>query len=159
MSGFLHKIIFAVAVICIFYSCDKTVIYEVYKPVNDMQWHKDSLFSFKVPIYDTLPNYNLLINIRNEVNYPYSNLWLFIEIFQPDGSSVIDTFEVILADPSGKWLGEGLSGIISRQTFYRRNVFFPSSGEYVFKIQHGMRPEILKGIHDVGFRVEKVSQK
>ncbi len=145
--------------ICIFYSCDNTVVYEMYKPVDSLKWHKDSLFSFNVPIHDTIPNYNLLINIRNEVNYPYSNLWLFIEIFQPDGVSVKDTFEVILADPAGKWLGEGLSGIKTRQVFYRRNVFFPSSGEYIIKIQHGMRPEILKGIHDVGFRVEKVSQK
>ena len=158
-NGFFYKVLITVAVIGIFYSCDNTVVYEMYKPVDSLKWHKDSLYSFNVPIHDTISNYNLLINIRNEVNYPYSNLWLFIEIFQPDGISVKDTFEVILADPGGKWLGEGLSGIKTRQTFYRRNIYFPSSGEYIIKIQHGMRPDILKGIHDVGFRVETVSHK
>jgi gliding motility-associated lipoprotein GldH len=36
-------------------------------------------------------------------------------------------------------------------------VYFPVSGEFTVAIQQGMREEILEGIHDVGFRVEKTS--
>jgi SNF family Na+-dependent transporter len=32
-----------------------------------------------------LQNHNLLVQIRNETSYSFSNLWLFIEITQPDG--------------------------------------------------------------------------
>ncbi|NLO03116.1 MAG: gliding motility lipoprotein GldH [Bacteroidales bacterium] len=138
-------------------SCDSTRVYDEYKQVTRSEWHKDSLVVFEVPVNDTVLNYNLFLNIRNEVNYPYSNLWLFVEIVQPDGMAVKDTFELILADPSGKWLGKGLSGIRSRRAIYRRNVFFPLSGNYLIKIRHGMRPEMLKGIHDVGVRIERAS--
>jgi gliding motility-associated lipoprotein GldH len=32
----------------------------------------------------------------------------------------------------------------------------PVSGKYTVKLRHGMREDVLKGIHDVGFRIEKV---
>jgi gliding motility-associated lipoprotein GldH len=98
----------------------------------------------------------LLINIRNETSYRYSNLWLFVEIVQPDGEMLKETFEIALADASGEWLGSGIGGLKTRQAIFRRNVRLPVSGEYTVKIQHGMRQDVLKGIHDVGFRIEKV---
>jgi len=137
-------------------SCDKTVVFDKYKAIPDSEWHKDSLVVFNIPVEDTLQSHNLLVNIRNETSYNFSNLWLFIEILQPDGEMLTDTFEIVLADPSGKWLGEGISGLKTRQTIFRRNVKLPVSGTYTVKLQHGMRQDVLKGVHDVGFRIEKV---
>lgn len=140
-----------------FISCDKTVVFDKYKSIPESGWHKDSLVVFNIPIEDTLQNHNLLINVRNEKSYNFSNLWLFIEIIQPDGQIMKDTFEIALADPSGKWLGDGMGGLKTRETIFRRNVKLPVSGEYTVKLQHGMRENVLKGIHDVGFRIEKVN--
>ncbi len=136
-------------------ACDNTRVYDQYKEIPESTWYKDSIVVFEVPVDDTLQNHNLLIQIRNETSYRFSNLWLFIEIIQPDGETIKDTFEVILAEPSGRWLGEGFGGLKTRQTIYRRDVYFPVSGKYTVAIQHGMRDEDLEGIHDVGFRVEK----
>ncbi|MCG6188734.1 gliding motility lipoprotein GldH [Maribellus maritimus] len=137
-------------------ACDKNKVFEEYKTIPEKVWNQDSLVHFSFPVTDTLQHHNLYLNIRNEVSYSYSNLWLFIEIVQPDGKSVKDTFEVTLADPSGKWLGEGFSGLKTLQAVYRRNVYFPVSGEYKINIQQGMREENLEGISDIGFRVEKI---
>jgi gliding motility-associated lipoprotein GldH len=156
MRGFIFQFGILLFAVSIFFSCDNSRVYDEYKQVARSQWHKDSLFVFEISVNDTLLHYDLYVNVRNEVNYPYSNLWLFIEILQPDGVAVKDTFEISLADPSGKWRGKGLSGIRSLRTVYRRNVFFPSTGNYFIKIRHGMRPEILKGIHDIGVRIEKI---
>lgn len=139
----------------VFSACDKTRVFEDYKKIDENGWHKDSLVVFEIPVKDTINYHNLFVNVRNEIKYNYSNLWLFIEIIQPGGAAVKDTFEVQLADPTGKWLGEGFSGLKTRQVEYRRNVFFPGSGNYTIKIQQGMRDEILTGIKDMGFRVEK----
>ena len=35
-----------------------------------------------------------MLMFRNEIDYNYSNLWLFIEIVKPGGEAVKDTFEV-----------------------------------------------------------------
>lgn len=157
MRGLIFQFCFLIITLLTLFSCDSSGVFDEYKQIPQSKWHKDSLIIFEVPVNDTVLNYNLFLNIRNEVNYPYSNLWLFIEIFQPGGMAVKDTFELILADPSGKWLGKGLSGIRSRKVIYRRNIFFPLSGSYFVKIGHGMRPDILKGIHDVGVRIEKIN--
>ena len=139
-----------------FTSCDKTVVFDKYKAIPKAGWHKDSLVVFNIPVEDTLQNHNLLINIRNETSYNFSNLWLFVEILQPDGELLTDTFEIALADPSGKWLGNGIGKLKTRKAIFRRNMKLPVSGEYTVKLQHGMRQNLLKGIHDVGFRIEKV---
>jgi gliding motility-associated lipoprotein GldH len=81
---------------------------------------------------------------------------LFVEIEQPGGEVLRDTFEIVVADPSGRWLGKGFGGIKTLQTLYRRDVYFPVPGEYTISLQHGMREDVLTGIHDVGIRIEKI---
>lgn len=137
-------------------SCSQNLVFEQYKTIDDKSWNKDSVMVFTVPVSDTTDNNNFYINVRNDIKYQYSNLWLFITIEQPDGKTLEDKFEIALADPSGKWLGEGLGGLKTREAMYRRNVFFPRSGDYKISIQQGMREENLKGISDVGIRIEKV---
>ena len=137
-------------------ACDANRVFDEYVPVKDAKWHKDSLVVFDIPITDTIQNHNILINVRNDINYSYSNLWLFVNIEQPNGIAVQDTFEVALADPSGQWLGKGFGGYKTRESVFRRNVSFPNSGEYKIIIRQGMRETILDGISDVGLRVEKM---
>ncbi len=137
------------------WACDTNRVFEKYHPINETTWSQDSLVVFNIPVTDTVQNHNLYINVRNDINYNYSNLWLFINIEQPGGKAIKDTFEMVLADPTGKWLGHGFGGLKTRQVLYRSNVYFPQSGDYKISIQQGMRDSELKGICDVGLRVEK----
>lgn len=139
-------------------ACDSGRIFDKYHEIPDSVWHKDSIVVFNVPIEDSVQNHNLYIQLRNETSYGFSNIWLFIEIMQPGGETTKDTFEVVLADPSGQWLGEGFGGLKTIQAVYRRDVKFPAKGEMTVAIQQGMRDEQLQGIHDVGFRVERAGQ-
>lgn len=155
MNRFFKGILFA-GILVLLAACNSNSVFDKYKPINKDVWNKDSLVVFKVPVIDTLQNHNLYINVRNNVDYRYSNLWLFVSIEQPGGEAVKDTFEMMLADPTGKWLGEGFGGLKTRESVYRRNVFFPRSGDYTISLQQGMRNDELKGISDVGVRVEIV---
>jgi len=142
------------ALLMVLSACDTNRVFDEYKPIKGENWHQDSLLVFTIPIRDTIQNHNLYINVRNEINYDYSNLWLFVDIEQPNGAAKRDTFEMALANPSGKWLGKGFGGYKTRQAVYRRNVYFPSSGDYKISFQQGMRQTILSGISDVGLRIE-----
>lgn len=137
-------------------SCNKSGVFGEYETIPQAVWHKDSLVVFHVPVTDTVQNHNLFINVRNDIEYKYSNLWLFIEIIQPgDTVAVTDTFEFTLADPTGKWRGHGFGGVKTNEMLFKRNVYFPVAGNYEIQIQHGMRGKLLEGITDIGFRVEK----
>ncbi len=157
MKHLTFQLIFFGLIFTLISACDRNVVFEKYQPTCENGWYKDSLIVFTIPVTDTLQNHNLYINVRNDIKYKYSNLWLFVEINQPGKISTTDTLEVLLADPSGKWLGEGFGAIKTRQMIYKSGVYFPVSGEYKVNIQHGMREEILKGITDIGFRIEKMN--
>ena len=152
----LFQLIMIVTFLPVLFACRQNLVFEQYQKISDQKWYKDSVVVFNIDIEDTTQNNNLFINVRNDVNYEYSNLWLFVSIEQPDGKTLDDKFEIALADPSGKWLGEGFGGLKTREAVYRRNIFFPVSGEYKVRIKQGMRENYLKGISDVGIRIEAV---
>lgn len=156
MKRVFHYAVLAIVVVLAI-ACNPNLEYEKYTEINEGVWNKDSLVVFEVPVTDTVQQYNLYFNIRNNIDYGYSNLWLFVEIEQPNGKSLTDKFELALADPSGKWLGKGFGGLKTREAIYKRNVFFPGSGEYKIKVAQGMREDNLRGIRDVGLRIEKVN--
>ena len=152
----LFQLIMIVASLPVLFACRQNLVFEQYQNISDQKWYKDSVLVFNVAIEDTTQNNNFIINVRNDVDYEYSNLWLFLSIEQPDGKILDDKFEVALADPSGQWLGHGFGGLKTREAVYRRNIFFPVSGEYKIRIQQGMREDYLKGISDIGVRIEAV---
>lgn len=152
----LFQLIMIVAFLPVLFACRQNLVFEQYQNISDQKWYKDSVLVFNVAIEDTTQNNNFIINVRNDVDYQYSNLWLFLSIEQPDGKILDDKFEVALADPSGQWLGNGFGGLKTREAVYRRNIFFPVSGEYKIRIQQGMREDYLKGISDIGVRIEAV---
>jgi len=127
-----------------------------YRSIPKSDWNRDSLVVFQIPVTDTVQRHNIFLNVRNDIEYKYSNLWLFVEIIQPgDSTAVIDTFEFTLADQTGKWLGHGFGGVKTNEMLFKSNVYFPVSGIYGLHIQHGMRGKLLNGITEVGYRLEK----
>jgi len=136
-------------------ACDQKKVFEAYHQIDEKGWNKDSVVVFNVHLTDTIKNHNLYVNIRNKGNYAYSNIYLFLTIGSPDGAMRTDTIEFTLADPSGKWRGSGIGGLHDNQIPYKSSVYFPHKGDYKFMIKQGMRDNVLPGIRDVGFRVEK----
>lgn len=142
-------------------SCDTNRVFDTYKTVPN-SWHKDSVVSFKVNPPDSIKPYNLFVNLRNTNDYKFSNLFLIVEMVFPHGKTVKDTLEYRMADPSGKLLGTGITGVKENKLWYKEQVVFNETGEYLVNIQHAMRENgkvngvvELEGITDVGFRIEK----
>lgn len=147
-----------------FISCDPNGVFDVYKSVPN-KWHKDTVVSFKVKAPDSINAYNLFVNLRNTNAYKYNNLFLIVEMNFPHGKTIKDTLEYKMADPSGKFLGSGLTDIKENKLWYKEQVVFKEKGEYIINIQHAMRENgkvngvvQLEGITDVGFRIEKPSK-
>lgn len=139
-------------------SCDENRVYDTYRHLPESVWQADSLQTFEFSVENTRQQHNLYFNIRNDRSYAFSNLWLFVTITSPNGTALTDTMQVILADPSGKWLGKGFTGIYHSKVTYRSNIFFPEEGKYSLMLQHGMRPQELRGITDIGVRLEKTGR-
>lgn len=151
------------SVFLILIACDSNQVFDEYKSFES-HWHKDSIISFRVKSPDTLKNYNLFVNIRNNNDYAYSNLQLIVALEYPNGKTIKDTLEYQMASPNGEFLGEGFSDVKENKLWYKgfeKPFVFEEEGEYEVRIQHAMREngkvkgiENLKGIMAVGFRIE-----
>jgi gliding motility-associated lipoprotein GldH len=136
-------------------SCDSKRVYEKNVDIPEYIWDKDKPIYFDVPITDTVSFHNVYINIRNASGYGFSNIYLFLDTKYPNNTISRDTIECILADPSGKWLGNGSGDIWDNQILFKKNVRFKQLGTYKFRYEQAMRMPKLPMIMDVGLRIEK----
>jgi len=135
--------------------CQSNDVYQNVKDIPGEGWHKNNILTYRFNISDTLQPYHVLLNIRNTTQYPYQNLYLFIETASPQGYTVRDTFECTLADDRGRWYGKGWGDVYENEIPYKQYIRFPDSGTYTLDIQQAMRTSSLKHITDIGVIVEK----
>ena len=139
-------------------SCGNNITYTESYSMKDKIWQLMDVKSFNVQITDTAALSDIFLTIRTGSDYPFRNIFLFVSTLAPDGNSLTDTLEYYLADDKGVWYGKGFGDVRELKLPYRSYVYFPQKGGYEFRVQHGMRAEDLKGVYDIGMRIEKIKQ-
>jgi gliding motility-associated lipoprotein GldH len=141
-------------------SCDKNGVFDEYKSVGNA-WHKDSIVHFNLPKLEADKKYNLFLNIRDNKDYPFDNLFVIVSLEQPNRKVLVDTLEYKMAHPDGSLMGDGFSDVKENKLFYKEKFTFDQKGNYKVHIQHALREtgkvpgvERLNGITEVGFRIE-----
>ncbi|WP_231374058.1 gliding motility lipoprotein GldH [Aureivirga marina] len=144
-------------------ACDSNRVYDQYKAIPNSSWDAENVVEFEVPITDTISRNNIYINLRNNKDYEFNNLFLITQIEFPNGTNVVDTLEYEMTTKDGHWLGKGSSDIKENVLFYKENVKFYLEGTYKILVEQAMRKssdvegnDPLEGVSDVGIRVEKV---
>tara|TARA_B110001454_G_C12630563_1_gene396756 strand:- start:336 stop:773 length:438 start_codon:yes stop_codon:yes gene_type:complete len=143
------------------FSCNDKIDFNQYKSIDTKGWEANKKVSFEFDVKDTILPKNLFINIRNNSEYEYSNLYVITELIFPNETTVVDTLQYEMADETGRFLGVGFTEIKENKLFYKEKKAFPTSGKYIFNVRHAMRKngaidtiEFLKGIQDIGFSIE-----
>lgn len=156
-----HNFLFLFAFITLI-SCDKNRVFDEYKSVGNA-WNKDSVISFELPQLDIAKKYNLFVNVRDNNDFPFNNLFLIVSLEQPNKETLVDTLEYQMANPDGTLLGEGFSDIKENKLFFKQNASFNQKGIYKVNIQQAVREtgkivgeKELKGVTEVGFRIESI---
>ena len=153
------KSLFFLAIILFCTSCNQSLVFGDDVNLNASGWHKDSILVFKSDSLIDLPSIiKIGFNIRNNIDYSFSNMYLFLEIHIPGKvESIKDTINHILMTPDGYWLDAVEGGNIKESmVYYPYAIKSPPEGVYTIKIQQGMRDEVLKDVVSIGSRIEKV---
>jgi gliding motility-associated lipoprotein GldH len=161
----IHKELSILTLALLLLSCNSNVIFDQYNSIENQLWHSEKSVNFTVNNLDTTSLNNVFISVRNDKDYEFSSLFLIAKIEMPNGFKTIDTLEYEMTDASGNWLGSGFTDLKENKLFYKENVVFSEKGTYKFNIQHATRSindiqgkNPLKGITDVGLRIEKVTK-
>ncbi len=158
----LRNSILCVLTVLLVVACDEKRVFDDYKSVGT-SWHKDSIITFALPKLDTVTPYNLYVNIRNNDNYEFSNLFLIVSLEHESGVTKVDTLEYMMATPDGELLGEGFSDIKENKLIYKERAYFKPAGQFNVSIRQAVRQngkvsgvEKLEGISEIGFRIESL---
>ncbi|PQJ81031.1 gliding motility lipoprotein GldH [Polaribacter porphyrae] len=146
-----------------FFSCNDSLVFTKYKTLEKSSWEAHKKVNFEIDINDTIAANNVFINLRNNKDYQFSNIYLITEMTFPDETIIIDTLQYEMANEKGEFLGRGLTDIKENKLFYKEHKIFPQSGKYQINVRHAMRKNgsidpipFLEGIQDVGLSIEKV---
>ena len=118
-------------------------------------WNKKAEQKFSVNISDSQNPKNIIFVVRNNNDYPYSNLRLIVKFLDVQtNKETVDTLNYVLAKPSGEWIGSGFGETKETLFQYKINYKFPTNGTYTFGVTQAMRKDILPGIEDIGVKIE-----
>jgi gliding motility-associated lipoprotein GldH len=161
MTEGINKFILPVCALLTFFvcACNNNVIFTDSVSMAKEEWTLDNIPVFLPSIKDTLSSNNIFFTLRTGSSYPFRNIYLFVSTSSPSGKTITDTLQFMLADEKGKWYGKGSGDIHEMRLLYKPNVYFPLNGIYSFKVSHGMRSETLKGVYDIGLRIEKIKSQ
>ena len=158
-DSFINQRCVLIFVFVLMISCDKNRIFERNISIDNNIWSLAQKPHFEHENKDTLSSVNIMINVRHSTKYPFSNLWLFVNTTCPDGYISQDTLECLLAEKSGRWIGNGI-GNIRDVSFFLKQTRLKKEGLYLFSIEQAMRHgdltqiDSLNGVVGIGLRIE-----
>jgi gliding motility-associated lipoprotein GldH len=154
MKGSKNKLLAAALLLAVTaVACNRSVRYSENYSLEDGKWSMYEPAKYSCAIDDTVKTYNIALSLRTSPEYPYRNIYLFILTTFPSGTVITDTLQAMVTDEKGEWLGRGAGEIRELSIPYKSNVYFPESGEYHFRVIHGMRDTILNGVYDMGMKI------
>ena len=154
----MKRFVWVCSIVVLLSSCMDMPYYSESKSIDERGWLSTDTIELSFTISEPSDRFfNGLIDLRHNGDYPYSNLYLFIDITYPNNKHRIDTLECVLADNRGRWYGSGLGDMVSHRIEYLDEIQFPLKGDYQMRITHGMRRDPLEEITDLGLRLENLS--
>ncbi len=143
----------ALAFALLLHACSPSDLFHDTRKIPDAVWLSGYKTTFEVNFPDSLKPVDVFVDIRNYDDYPYANLYLFLDTEFPDGRRFRDTLECMLASPDGKWLGRKNGSVRESRFLIKRNVILPRKGIYNFTFEQGMREARLRGIPEIGLKI------
>ncbi len=136
-------------------ACIEHTVYHSFQSVAADGWAKGDTLCFQVPVTDSLIPLQLYAEVRNQNNFAYRELYLFVRNNLKDSTVWhTDTLKFVLADQDDKWTGTGQGNL------YQSSVPFGSThvqhpGTYAVQVMQGMKDDKLIGLSDIGIRIGK----
>lgn len=142
-------------------SCDETRVAEQYQDLDNGEWMVANKPSFQFDIQDTTRAYNIYCNLRNDLDYPWSRIFVTYVLSDSSGKTLSSKmvehmlFDRNTGEPQGS---SGIGDLHDHQVPLLMQFRFPSQGKFSIAFEQMMRTDTLAGIHAVGFRVEQVGK-
>lgn len=158
MRALVVAIFFSLLII----SCDSKRVFEDNAEFKDRSWKINQPVKFDFQISDTVRKYNVLLNVRNSLDYPFARLFVNYELKYQDSTSLSKKMiaNYLFDQKTGKPFGtSGIGDIYDHQFPVLESYSFHKPGIYSIKVDQFMRMDTIPGMLAVGVRVETAEAK
>jgi gliding motility-associated lipoprotein GldH len=152
----VKKIVVAVCLIIILWSCNRLDTFEQTTFFKQHEWESKNQPNFKFEITDTVARYNIYVVIRHEDAYHYNNLWINVTTTAPGEKANTQKVNLQLANNATGWLGSGMDDVFDHRIRITNSPIHLRKGIYQFSLQQIMREDPLPAMLNAGIRVEKI---
>lgn len=135
-------------------SCDFSSTQEKYKTLASEIWERDSNYKFEFNITES-GSYRISSCVRHSTDYKQRNISCYLTIRHQGLEVDKENSDIIIVDNNGKWIGQGLTGLKTVVQPIDRVFHFDSTGIYTVEIKHRMKDKQLKGIKNIGIKMNR----
>ena len=153
------QLLFGLTIFLFLSSCESDALFRQDQDTPKGWGLKDTL-RFRLDKSISTPS-DIYIHLRNNQDYPFSNIFLVVSMYAQDSLIEQDTLEFAMAKPNGEWLGTGYSSVKESKLWWKSNWQTTEASPYHFDIAQANRAnglekgaEQLAGIISVGLSIE-----
>lgn len=150
----MPAIVFA-AVILMFSSCRKGMVYSHYEPTPIAGWERIDTLRFDISPVKESGYYRTELGLRIDQSFPFTGLTMIVtrEIL-PEHTSIADTVSfTLMSKNSANFNGNGIA--LYQYSVPLRELQLQKGDSLHITVNHYMRREILTGVNDVGITMLK----
>lgn len=137
-------------------ACQRPSVYHHSVSIPPQGWDLNGTLFFNDSLRDNVPEkLHFEVELRHNNLYPYQNLWIYLRTRTSDGTNRLDSINWTLAEPSGRWVGDGWGSLYSlthrlpdlnlRKTYGAR--------WFSIEVQHGLKDPTLNGVEAIGIHL------
>ncbi len=165
-SGFMSfrkaRLVFILLILVV--ACDSPYESAEVKDLPDAQWSAQTKYSFDFKITDENVPYNFFFDVRHDMSFGFCNLFIVYNIYQKGNKKPaftkreeLELLDCKTGEPLGQggWLKTYSNNLYDNHFYLLNEQKFPSKGDYVFEVQHYMRPDTIQSVVSVGYTLEK----
>ena len=136
-------------------ACNSSIYDKTYA-IEDASWSSQNPVTFDFEILDTLPQYNLFLEVIHQSNFNYQNVYCLVESYSPEGLAQRQINPLELASRKGEWMGQCTDEICTRKIPFMTRSKFDLPGKYSVKITQHSRLDPIRGIKSLRLIIEPI---
>lgn len=140
------------------FSCDDDVYYKQAIDIENAAWSYSEILDFEFEIRDTSAYFDLVLDVKHDVDFTYENTYVKITTVFPSGEQVTDQVSLQLADELDQWEGDCSGNLCRVSIILQNNVFFKEAGSYKLAVEQFNRVDPLQGIQSMELKIISVEK-
>lgn len=122
----------------------------------ELEWLKDDVRTFKVPIEDNNRPYNMSLSFRFANGYQYELARVSVTEISPSGTETTKEYELTVRHADGSYKGEPGYDIWDSEHVIEVNKIYSEKGTYTYTIEHIMPVDALNFAMEIGIILDEV---